>query len=453
MPVTHDADGDRFLECVARYLDCDLDEKTSRWLNDTLLRDPARRSQFVDFCIQSQLIREYGEPIVTANDPAGAADRVDAPRAATKSLSWRRVAVLGAVAATVLIALWSWPRLQSASSVASLHQIQGSVFVTTRDQARMPVAANAMVHDGETIILEGPRGRASLLYADGTELRIAGDSSLTIGMEGQQIRLAEGTLTASVAPRPADRPLTLLTACASVRVLGTVFSIVAAQNRTDLSVDEGRVQMTRTADGATVQLSQGEFVVADPTRKLVVRDIPRPPDEWGADFEAGMPPEWRQGTFEAKGLPTDSQGAVRAARVVNENGVFYQVASPKKWSEGIFSIHDDSHLVVTFKLDRPDWFQIFIGTRPFDPDLPSTFLYRFKDDRLWKWSNRGRWLRATIPLAAFERVPERNGTPPLGEVPYELLFSARGEDRGMVIDRVWVQRRGPGKIVIEELEP
>ena len=56
------------------------------------------------------------------------------------------------------------------------------------------------------------------------------------------------------------------------------------------------------------------------------------------------------------------------------------------------------------------------------------------------------------PQIAFERVPERNGTPPLGEVPYGLLFSAQGEDRGMVIDRMWVQCGGPGRIVIEELE-
>ena len=58
-----------------------------------------------------------------------------------------------------------------------------------------------------------------------------------------------------------------------------------------------------------------------------------------------------------------------------------------------------------------------------------------------------------IPLSEFERVPEREGTPPLGEVPFEVLFSSQGEDRGLVIDQLSVSRGGPAEIVIEELKP
>ena len=246
------------------------------------------------------------------------------------------------------------------------------------------------------------------------------------------------------------------TPCARVQVLGRAFGVAAGKDgagsdRTDVSVDEGSVRLTSTSDGESVEVVQGEFAIAQENRELVVLDMPRPPDEWLVDFEDGIPAGWGHGNFESTGLLSESLGAIRAAREENAAGVFYQIRSAKRWQEGIFAIHPDTHLNVIFKLERPDWFQVFISTRPFDPDLPKTSLYRFKNDRLWQWKNHGRWLHAAIPLKEFERVPERRGTPPLGEVPFELLFSAKGNDRGMVVDKIWISRGGPGELVIEEV--
>ena len=452
MTIQNHDDDDRFTELATRYLDGSLNESDTLLLNETLRAKPGKRELFVDFCIQSQLIRELGDACLEDASQPNVVPHPDQPEVQTSSR--RRLlagaAVLVAIAATIVFAVIFVP--QPSPVLASLSHVQGEVFVGSENGKRDLAATARPIRVGDTIAVEAPDSFAVVKFIDGTELGLNGNSRMLIKSD-RELQLAEGTLLASVVRQKTDEPLVLFTSHATVHVLGTVFSVAAAPDRTDVSVDEGRVRVTRAADGNNVEVGKGEFAVTGDQRHLIVRDIPQPPNQWSIDFEAGLPASWKQGVPETEGLPTDSLGAARAELVQNDQGDFYQICSTKKWRDGLFAIHDDSHLSFTFKLERPEWFQIFISTRPFDPDLPPTFLYRFRDDRLWKWGNRGRWLRVKIPLSEFERVPEREGTPPLGEVPFEVLFSSQGEDRGLVIDQLSVSRGGPAEIVIEELKP
>jgi len=444
---------DEFVEFVARYLDGKLSDDDTSLLNATLRDDPEKRETFVDFCIQSQLIREYGASCLETSPLPESA-----PFAAEQSASFfsrRRVlsgaVILSTVAATILIAFSFNTKPTIPATIASLSHVRGDVFIESPSGMRTKATADGAIRVGDTIAVEQSRSLAVVKFEDGTQLQLDGNSKLMLDRP-KLLRLDAGTLVANVAHQKVDQPLMLVTSHARVRVLGTTFAVAAAHDRTDISVDEGRVKVTNASDGTSVEVGGGEFTVADKQRDLTVRNIPQPPDNWSITFEDGLPPDWKHGVFKSEGLPLGSLGAVGAERVESDQAAFFQVCSPKQWKDGLFSIHEDTHLNITFKLEEPEWFQVFISTRPFDPDLPPTFLYRFKDERLWKWSNRGRWLRATIPLTAFERVPERKGTPPLGEVPFELLFSCQGDDRGLVIDQMSVSRGGPGKVLIERLD-
>lgn len=64
----------------------------------------------------------------------------------------------------------------------------------------------------------------------------------------------------------------------------------------------------------------------------------------------------------------------------------------------------------------------------------------------------------TIPAQEWKRKQKAatefsNGQPPVaGEVFYGMAISSVGEDRGLVVDRIWVTTDGPGKITMEKVE-
>ena len=114
---------------------------------------------------------------------------------------------------------------------------------------------------------------------------------------------------------------------------------------------------------------------------------------------------------------------------------------------------DDSHLHVTMKMEHPDWLNVFLMTRGPDETNPSWAMHNFNKVPFWP-PKPNQWRTVTIPLAKFRR--KRDGMfydePPLvGEVAYALSISATEPDRGLVVDRMWVTRGGPGEVEAKPL--
>lgn len=78
------------------------------------------------------------------------------------------------------------------------------------------------------------------------------------------VRLDQGQMVASVAPRQADEPLTVLTPQLSVFVVGTRFSVEVDQDVTSVAVEEGRVRVERAQ--RVLYLSAGDSVRSDDPR-------------------------------------------------------------------------------------------------------------------------------------------------------------------------------------------
>jgi hypothetical protein len=116
---------------------------------------------------------------------------------------------------------------------------------------------------------------------------------------------------------------------------------------------------------------------------------------------------------------------------------------------GLFAVHDDSHFHVTFKMDRPSWINIFLIAHYRDGTHSSNYL--FNDARFWP-QRPGQWRTLTIPLSQFKRLEADRRIPWRDDTPSIVLFSAPGADRGLVIDRMWVTRGGPGVVQSSEVE-
>lgn len=260
-----------------------------------------------------------------------------------------------------------------------------------------------------------------------------------------------GTLFASVTPQQQGKPLMVLTPQDKIEVLGTRFSLKATASETEVAVSEGRIRLTRLSDGKSVEVAARQRAVSNPQTIAVVAESPELPEQWSEDFEDGLPADWGTGKFVADGLPPGSRGAVGAVRVLEQEKVLYSIATRTAWTQGLFKVHDDTHLHFTFRMQHPRWFIVLLSTRTVAGDPPA-FASNYVHDAIpWHEAKPGTWYTVSIPLRQFRRLS--GGKQAFaGEVPFQVLFSSEEPDRGLAIDRVWVTRGGPNRVEIKPVE-
>ncbi len=117
---------------------------------------------------------------------------------------------------------------------------------------------------GGTLEANSLNSLAEVVFTDGSSVWVSGPAVLTLsdGEAGKLIRLREGDLSLNVSPQPVDRPLRLVTPTAEAVVLGTQFNVSAEPASTSLTVNEGRVRVTRLADGSVQEVAADHRVIA-----------------------------------------------------------------------------------------------------------------------------------------------------------------------------------------------
>ena len=204
----------------------------------------------------------------------------------------------------------------------------------------------------------------------------------------------------------------------------------------------------RLSDGKVIELEGGQYAVASPRTALKARPWPEVPDTWEEDFERGLPEDWRYGQWLDDGLPAESHGGVLASRRSILEGIetdHYRITLPKRWTRGLWQIHEDSRLAFTYKMSRPGWFQIMLGAR--SDDLNPSYVGNYDlQSNYWSKAPAEEWRTVSAPLSAFRK--DRRGVqysalpsepPRPGDIVSLLWFSTGEEDRGLVIDRIWIE--------------
>jgi hypothetical protein len=358
--------------------------------------------------------------------------------------------VAGVIGLALFVTHKSRPTPQITAKVLN---VSGSVRVHQPDGIARIATVGMEVSTGERVETNGPGALAVLGYLDGTRLALVNDSLMTCVVDQRKsMLLHHGIVSAQVTPQPTGHPMLLVTPGARIQVLGTRFALAATTDRTELNVSEGRVQLTRVSDGRVIEVAQGQGVVTNGETELTVRESGRPRETWNADFENGVPEGW-VGTFTKSDLPLGSLGGIRAVREEGTGQIVYIIACREEWVEGLFSVHEDSHLHITMKMEKPDWLNVFLSTRGSDATNPTWALHNFNEVPFWP-PKRGQWRTVTIPLSKFRRKRDgefRNEPPLVGEVAYTVNISATEPDRGLVVDRIWVTRGGPGEVEAKTL--
>jgi ferric-dicitrate binding protein FerR (iron transport regulator) len=441
---------ERFLELALKYLEGEeqlLEPDEARELARMLRGDAGFRRQLAMLCTHACMVRETYGPEHLA-------------RPAARRPARRRVAMLAPLlAVALLVGLLARPWQQGAKQVAvaprlaTLGAVTGDVRIASPAAEARGAQAGMALHGGDGVRLEGPAATAEVEYTDGSRLLLIGDTAVTLcDGPGKAVEMSRGMLLAVVTLQPAGAPMTITTPGAHLRVLGTDFSVRADEQRTDLRVREGRVAVARSADGESVEVPSGKAVLVEPGSALALTDIPEPPATWEMDFEDGLPEGMTHGRPVTDGLPAGSRGGVAAARTDRgAEGVYYNIGTPELWRDGLFAIHPKTHLHVTLKMARPDWLNFFVICRRFEAQGPNSVNYLFDGLTFWRIKAE-QWITVSIPLSQFRPLASVPGEPFANQTPYKLLLSAQEPDRGLVIDRMWVTRGGPGRVTYTQVE-
>jgi hypothetical protein len=292
-------DDRRFDHLLARLLDeelapVELDELAA------LLRDRPDRQQRVreqleaaDLIAQAEDSLRDGRRFVaavlvqTAADPFVAKVTAKLPEARSRWWFWFGASAAGLLLTLGLAALL-WPRY---APLARIAEVNGPVQ-WTGDGGRVgpdPLVGQAV--GGGTLESLSVDSWAVLEYADGSRVTVAGRSHLTV-VDGprKELRLGHGRLSATVAPQPAGRAMLIHTPTAVLEVVGTQLNVESDSSATRVSVNEGRVKVTRLVDGSVADVPADHQVVASVDRHSEFNAVrrPEPARVWQSRFPAGV---------------------------------------------------------------------------------------------------------------------------------------------------------------------
>ena len=411
-------------------------------LTDLLRSDPQFRREYVRYCQLITLLTWQLRSESKSQSPAALPDRVPTARRWMTRNVWTLLAFVSS-AAIILIGLLKFvPFPPNDDSPGTVATVVGQIALTQATEPPVWIGSQELAK-GPHRLRNGDHVRtdrtssATLLLSDLTEIQMRSDTELTLtaGRE-RTVKLGLGSVTAHVTPQRSGRALMFATPLAEIRVIGTELEIMATDTRTELFVNEGRVNVTRTVDSISAEVAASQFVSVENTGDLSVIDIPQSPDQWIEDFEHGVPAGWK-GRALVGGLPENSHGAAVALPVLDGAQALHEVSSPTA-VDGLFAWHSDSVLHVTFRVQPPGWFHIYLYARSYRQPR-SLLTYCCVKPELWLTSP-GQWRTAHIPLSEFRLVSYGRDESGLGRMPMRIAFTGQGSDSGIAIDRIWVDR-------------
>jgi len=250
---------------------------------------------------------------------------------------WVPLAAAGLVAAAATFFL-----VTRSKDDAILVELTGEVVVTSGG-ARAPARAGQRVAERAAIETVGAKSSATLRYADATRVDLEGEARverLRTEAGGKKLFLSRGRLSADVAPQPEGRPMVVATRAAEVVVRGTRLTVLSESETTGLGkggvqvdfepqeralvgVDHGKVEVRRTADGKSIDVTAGNYALAGAGLDFVAKPLVR------TTLLGHAGPVWHVAISPSGKLATVSKD--RALRVWNGTGATTLGRRQKDW--------------------------------------------------------------------------------------------------------------------------
>ncbi len=360
--------------------------------------------------------------------------RSDKPLRHTKRAPLLRP-LAAAAAVLILVGGIAWTVLSPTQQQDRL-VIQGTVKIETPD--------GLVDYDGRgglplgTRIATGDNSTTCAQLSDGTDIQLASHTTLAVTRNDSAVRveLDEGQVVAQVAKQPPGERFSVRTPNLSVEVVGTRFSVSHDAGVSEVTVEEGAVDVVFPGSSRRERLSAGEDLTASESGVLA-----GPVEEyWREGFEQSKLAQWwsvgrRIETSEAPPGNT-SHGCLEAAA---DRDTYYNrdifVAHMNNERSGLFQC--DESLVVRFKYYAAPscgwigiWMQATNGEKYFLP-VKTTL---------------GSWQSAEVRLQQATSTSGNQEKPmPPGEVIRVLIFQAgrTQPDSAFYLDDLSINRTPP----------
>ncbi|HYG76397.1 MAG TPA: FecR domain-containing protein [Planctomycetota bacterium] len=185
-------------------------------------------------------------------------------RAARRSFWFPAVLAAGLAAAVLAFA---YLQKHTEQPVAVSHAEAIAQIISANDgqilheSTQSSAQANAALFSGTTLVSQSSPLRFQFA-GESTSVELQPNSKLILksGGTGKRMELLQGSVSASVAPQ--KQPLVIATDFAEAKVLGTEFRFAHEGDSARLQVDKGRVLLSRTKDGASIEVGAGQVAVA-----------------------------------------------------------------------------------------------------------------------------------------------------------------------------------------------
>jgi len=248
--------------------------------------EAALRSRREDFNVAAQTMERVRQVVAAQPSSTPVDERIGAFPTPTipgdaRGRRTRRVLAALSIAVCVLIAVGAGvyyllpDRMLQTPVEAVLAQASEGVTLSRRGR-QIEVTGDVNLQAGDVVVAKDA-AVATVRYADETSITLRQNATVEV-LAGsgttKRLSLQHGEMMACVT-RQVDAPsLEVSTPSVRITVLGTRFLLAATKSESRLDVIQGRVRMERNEGGESVDVVQGQFVVAAPDKPLVAKPLP-----------------------------------------------------------------------------------------------------------------------------------------------------------------------------------
>ncbi len=326
-------------------------------------------------------------------------------------------------------------------SIASV-EIQGTASFRPINGESSMLAGRHRDMTAGTLLMEGESSSAQWQFLDGTTIAVSGDAEVSFSDESHKLlRVRQGVLTAEVQTQPVGAPLVVETPTARVEVLGTVFSLSAEPEQTQVNVAEGRVRLKRLVDGRTVEVPQDNSCVASLDVRddllAIVRSEPVP--GWHHHFTQPPPERWK-----GEWLPAEENLPARVRAVPCMLGrkqkadhspiVHFGITAKKVDGISLGSLPVEGVLRIRLRTQQPTSLQIMLGLNHSDGRFGGNFEATLPHDA--DTLQHDVWREVILPLADFQPLVPSHQVMASGARPHLILVTTYEQDAGLEVSEL-----------------
>jgi hypothetical protein len=422
----NDAADPRLTDLFVRYWDNSLSPAECDELAARLAADSVAREEFRLLSLQAVAAAEAG--------------RVDlsAPR---RKLSRRQLLGLagGGVAAGVAAVIFG---RQSGSHTAAPVQLTAAAGdVRVRTSAGESVAAIGNMPADSVVSTIGPNSSAVLRFADGSDITVSGESVVTVGERGRNLRLLRGTATATVVAADLGSESITLTTNEAIcsRLGGAVLTLSRNLHATEIAVKTGRAAVADSTGDPLDVVHSGEYLTVRADGQHRKQSVEPVSEQCHLDPAKPLPQGWNVGRIET---PVGGPPAFVPVLWFDpyHNAPMYQIRSDHRWHKGFARLHPDSRFVVKYWVDKPGPGQLVAIVRTNDVAAPDTGVV--ERNGAFEKARPGEWnvLDVRVGDMLNNKHAPKFGAP---WVAFLIIFNTYKDDLGLRVAELRVVPPGP----------